>query len=292
MNNTLDIIGQDKINNIEINLEYKKKYFKYKNKYLLLKKKEEQKEQVGKGFVDFLSSATDAFMNSPMGKMGMNLMIKNMPPQQRKIYEELKRSGLINEQNKGIFLQLAKNSISHFADPKFYPILFTVIENCVLLATSTTLAPPAVFKVMLDLYGALNNMKEFYPDDFIILSKFIKSNKSKLLNIIHKVGYGNDQIKDLAFNIFEKLIYVDPKMAKNKPPQQQMPQPPQMIQPQQVPLPPQMPQMRPPQQMPPPPQMLPPQQIPQPQQMLPPQQVLLPPKMRPPQQMPQPPQKI
>ena len=222
---------------INNNIDYKKKYIKYKLKYLNLKK---NKNLIGSGFSSMFNYIPNVLTMknigtkyipdiskienigskyipniSTMENVGFNLFINNLPPKQQKIFYDLESSGLLTEQNKSIIFGLMSKSLTHFIDPKFYPILFTVFENLVILAGSAeTLTIPIIAKALYGLYDSLNDIKKLYPEDFIELQKFLSINKNKLLQVIYKNSNANPQIINLMYNVFNKLIEIDPNLYK------------------------------------------------------------------------------
>ena len=213
-------------NIMETNEKYKKKYLKYKSKYLKLKKQIDNAEGGGswdsltKSAMDFTksnSNVTSGIVNSISSNM------KNIPnissgltnaaitsfetylshlPQ----YQELVKSGLMTQQNKEIMYELMKLEVSHLADPTFYPIMFDLIKNILILAGSAeSFNPPLVLGALSNLYNILNTMKTKYPQDFILLSTFLRNNKTQIFNAIKTRGFGYPGM-EMQFYIFMKLI--------------------------------------------------------------------------------------
>jgi hypothetical protein len=293
-------------NIIKKNDEYKSKYIKYKSKYIELKKKINEGyynnegggtwDALAKSALDFAKSnpnATAGIIGSVGSMASMASNIKNLPTTSSGLtdvgitafktyltqlpqYQELVKSGFITPQNEAIMLELIKLEVGHLADPSFYPIMFDLIKNIMILAGSAeTFNPTLVMSSMVNLYNVLNTMKTKYPKDFVLLSTFLRNNKSKIFNAIRTRGMRIPGM-EAQFNIFMKLIEVNQTQQPQMIPQQQ----PQMMPQQQTQqmIPQQQPQMMPqqqtqqmiPQQQP---QMMPQQQT---QQMMPQQQQMIP----------------
>lgn len=175
---------------------YKKKYLKYKIKYLNLKG--------GNIFGNMLGSFTNMVsMNSysnmiPYQNMGIANNYTN-------IYTQLLQSGLLTPDNKKIIIQLLSNTATHFLDPTFYPIMISIFEDIILLAGSTeTLAIPVILSTIAQLWQNVNLLKMKYPQDFILIRTFLLNNRDKILNLINR--YGNYQINQQIYNFFTFIV--------------------------------------------------------------------------------------
>lgn len=207
---------------------YLEKYIKYKNKYLNLKKQlstnsnpdklETLNELVKLNELEELneleklnelggSSWTDTF--KVFSDAGFNMMLSRMPNQYKKIYSDMVKSGLLTESNKKILFDLLKSGLTHMTDPNFYPIMFEIFEDMVLLAGSAeTLTPPVILAALQRLYMALNRLKSLYPNDFMLMKQFLVMNREKILTIVNKYSYGNAMISQMSYDIFTKLVSV------------------------------------------------------------------------------------
>lgn len=199
-----------------LNFEYKEKYLKYKNKYLKLKKKIKSNDEIDGGSWGTLASSalnfaksnpnlTDGLSNIAL--IGFKTFLSQSPE-----YQKLVRSGLITPQNSDLMFQLIKLEISHLADPTFYPIMLRLIKNILILfGSAETLNPITIITSLKDLYSILNELKLKYPQDFILISTFLYTNKNSILNLIGKISSYNPVMRtqlEMQLNIFMKLIAV------------------------------------------------------------------------------------
>lgn len=223
-------------NTIEKNVQYKSKYLKYKLKYLELRKKIgldglDGLDSEGGGTWDILGKSALSFARSnpklaagivgTIGSIGSN--IQNIPilssgvenviltefkrylmisPQ----YQQLVQAGLMTPENQAIMYELVKLEISHLADPSFYPIMFELIKNILILAGSAeTFNPITVLAALKNLYRILNTMKIKYPRDFILLSSFLRTNKDKIFYALRSQGMIYPGM-EMQYNMFMNLI--------------------------------------------------------------------------------------
>jgi hypothetical protein len=189
---------------------YLEKYIKYKNKYLNLKKQLSTNSNLDKleTLDEFGGSGwTDTF--KVFSDVGFNMMISRMPPQYKKIYSDMVNSGLLTESNKKIIFELLKSGLTHLTDPNFYPIMFEIFLNMVILAGSAeTLTPPIILAALQRLYASLKELKSQYPNDFVLMKEFLIMNREKILNIVNKYSNGNEMISRMSYDIFTKLVSV------------------------------------------------------------------------------------
>jgi hypothetical protein len=210
---------------------YKKKYLKYKSKYLELKKNNDLKGGIGMGSIaktalNFIKSNPNAaagivgsvasnvqnLPNLSSGISNMAFMAFETWLSQLPEYQQMVRSGLITPENKAIMFELIKLFVNHLADPSFYPIMFDIIKNVLILAGSAeTLNPLMVISALTELYNILNIMKSKYPKDFILLSTFLRNNRNKIFNMISSRGFFGNQTLKLQFDMFMKLIEINPQ---------------------------------------------------------------------------------
>ena len=215
---------------IFINVYYKKKYLKYKSKYLELKKKNNIEGGLGGLGIDTLAKSAFNFIksNPNVASEITSLFSSNLPNllsglsditlvkfgtylSQSPQYQQLVNNGFITPQNELIIFELLKLEISHLADPSFYPLMFDLIKNIVILSGSVeTFNPIIVLSALTELYNILNAMKSKYPRDFILLSTFLRNNKDKIFGLISLRGFGFPGMK-LQFDMFMKLIEVSPQ---------------------------------------------------------------------------------
>ena len=207
---------------------YKKKYFKYKFKYLELK---HNNIEGGLGWDTLTKSALNFTKTNPTAAAGIFGTIASNVQQlpdlssglsnialtgfikylsQLPEYQQLVKSGLMTPQNEKLMFELIKLEIGHLADPSFYPIMFDLIKNIIILSGSAeTFNPVMVLSALSELYNILNVMKEKYPKDFILLSTFLKNNKDKIFSIVSSIGFGYPGMQ-LQFDMFMRLIEVNP----------------------------------------------------------------------------------
>jgi len=239
---------------IQNNEFYKKKYLKYKLKYLELKKSfDNENMQGGIGWTNLMSYAKNFVKSNPNAAAGLmgnvasgvsNLNLSNgisnigligfktflsQSPQ----YQELVHSGLMTPQNEAIMFELLKLFIGHLADPLFYPIMLNIIKNIMILAGSVeTFNIELVLPALNNLYTILNEMKADikYQRDFILLTVFLRDNKAKIFNQIKSRGMGFPGF-EFAFNRLINLISIPlPQQQMYQQPQQMYQQPQQMYQ--------------------------------------------------------------
>jgi hypothetical protein len=215
-------------NIIENNEYYKKKYIKYKLKYLELKKINDI--QGGMGWSSVFSSAYNYTKSNPnsiskisniTSNIGSNInnfsskiynfgitgfkKYLSLSPQ----YQILVKNGFITPENEKIIFELLQLEISHLVDPFFYPIMLNLIKNILILAGSVeTFNPGLVLSALTELYNILNQMKSRYPKDFILLSTFLRNNKDKIFRTINKNGITFPGM-ETQFNLFMKLIEIN-----------------------------------------------------------------------------------
>lgn len=180
------------------------KYIKYKKKYLLLKNHDKISKISdsigGLGWSDIVNITTD---------VGINIMVANLPFKYKKIYSDMVNSGLLTKENKEIIFQILKNGLKHLTDPNFYSIMFKIFECMSILAGSVeTLTIPLIIESLQGLYIALEQLKKLYPEDFILIKKFLLLNREKIFKMIEKYGYGNSTVNKLYYDIFVNLISI------------------------------------------------------------------------------------
>lgn len=180
-------------NIIEKNMEYKSKYLKYKLKYLELKKQsiESVYGYVGGGIMDSITN------------MGFNMYLDFLPPNQRAIFNKFQRKDLL--------IKLLKSSLSHGLDTQFYTNYLVPFIKYVTILVSSEVSPVNAIVAARGLYSILNNMKHDlkYYQDFINLREFMLANEALFKNIVKQ--YNMPQLSDLFYDIFVKLIYINPQ---------------------------------------------------------------------------------
>ena len=218
---------------IEKNVQYKYKYLKYKLKYLELRKIIDLDSKgggnwdtFGKSALSYVSSNYNSNSNLASGIVNrIGSISSNIPNISSGIenviltgfkryfmvspqYQQLVNSGLMTRENQAIMYELLKLEISHLADPSFYPIMFDLIKNVLILAGSAeTFNPIMVLGALKDLYRILNIMKIKYPKDFILLSTFLRTNKDKIFYALRTQGIRYPGM-EMQYNMFMNLIYV------------------------------------------------------------------------------------
>ena len=242
-------------NTIEKNVQYKSKYLKYKLKYLELRKKIgldgldgldgfDVLDSEGGGTWDTLGKSALSFARTnpklaagivgtigSIGTIGSN--IQNIPNLSSGVenviltefkryfmispqYQQLVQAGLMTPENQAIMYELVKLEISHLADPSFYPIMFELIKNILILAGSTeTFNPITVLAVLKNLYRILNTMKIKYPRDFILLSSFLRTNKDKIFYALRSQGMIYPGM-EMQYNMFMNLIEPNQHMIQQQ----------------------------------------------------------------------------
>lgn len=260
----------------EININYKKKYFKYKKKYLDLKKNiniegggsfsslANSAFEFAKSNPEFTSSLASGIASNVSDFKFSDLNFSNMLSNvafigfktflsQSPEFRDLVNSGLMTPENQALMFELLKLNISHLADPSFYPIMLALIKNVLILAGSVqSFNASTVFFALKDLYNILNTLKVKYPKDFILLTTFLRNNKEKIFHQIRKKGILMPGL-DIQYELFMKLISVpnqQPLPIQKPPPplpiQQPPPLPIQQPPPMPIQQPPPMPMQQPP----------------------------------------------
>jgi len=164
---------------------YTIKYIKYKEKYIRMQ---------------------GGFLRNMIGKM----MTKTIPGGNfYELYREISESGLINNENKEIIMQLINNGIHHLTDITYYPLVLSIFKNLLLLIGSAeTLTPPLILFTLGKLKSSLMELKMKYPDDFILLSKFLSTNREKILPIINNFSMMNPEINKIAYDLLNNILKI------------------------------------------------------------------------------------
>ncbi len=166
--------------------KYKKKYLKYKSKYLMLKY-QLNNQQKGNGLMDSMIKMSQSFPNMMTKGIPMaNMMTQFGPPgmsgnQQQSV---MMLQQFVTPQNMQIFTKIVGSLFTHILDPRFYPMLALIIKDITFLMGSATTANPLV--VMYSLNNALNNMRSTFPKEFMLLKQFFMSNRHKIIPILQK----------------------------------------------------------------------------------------------------------
>jgi hypothetical protein len=170
---------------MENDYNYKKKYLKYKHKYLILKKK----NQVGKGF--FTDVASNLIQSQIQGQNLQGIPELQGLQSQQEMINELKQ--FITPDNIHIFKKLILSLTTHIFDPKFYTMLVVTIKSLLTLFGSVETANPVM--ALISANNALINMKQTFPKEFELLKEFFKANRQQILQIINSKypGIFNDQ---------------------------------------------------------------------------------------------------
>ncbi len=180
--------------------DYKKKYLKYKTKYLKLKKL----NQEGSGFIDkafgiakhipvygsIISTAQSQFNN-----------FSAVAGPQLEMIELLKK--FATPQNSVLLTKLIASFATHLTDPTFYPMIISIGKDIAFLMGSAATANPLF--VMLRLNSTLGTLKSTFPKEFVLLKEFFVSNRHIIIPVLKK--YNPMLVNDASYSFLVDFIF-------------------------------------------------------------------------------------
>ncbi len=182
-------------------LNYKNKYLKYKSKYLNLKKQSDI--QNGNGLLDTVFGVAKhipvygSIISNTQQQMGN---FNKMAGPQLEMLELLRQ--FATPQNSVILGKIMTSLVSHLADPRFYPMMISILKDIALLMGSTATTNPLL--VMLRLNSTLGTLKSTFPNEFVLLKEFFISNKHIIVPQLQK--YNPLFVNDASYSFLVDFI--------------------------------------------------------------------------------------
>ncbi len=169
---------------------YQKKYLKYKNKYLYLKKKLNQK---GSGMDPMLTTmamglGTNMMSNMMSNNMAQNPLLNVLPMQQKQFIQQMQQ--FINPSNSQLFNSVVTSVLTNSNNPAYFSILTNIITNLSYLISFNTNRSVNPIQVLQNLNQLFGQFKIQFPNDFNLIKQFFASNRYNLVPMINSVAPG------------------------------------------------------------------------------------------------------